>query len=779
MPIEKVVIDDDVVRRQVFHTALGSGTFWTLCHDIQAQTLLTFWIQTRAYTKASDYIYSQKPELSDLFDEAFNAAPKYECAQADAFIVDDLNSPQNKARRKDGKFIYTLEQFLLEWQRYPERFASELEEATEEASSNALDRGWIDLLPSSKKASSVFLGSSILILLLVVLYEHVEELLAEQLKQLQAILPSEENGIFEQLYSEISAEAIDELLTKISTDKLLSPYLLLHSLAFDLSIQESNQISKRRNSSDTTSEGKITDFIAEVVEPSLSNYQPVNDYWNAQKNINIRNSKSSIDLLEGKLKAEINESEQPVAGNILTEPLDVGSSPLSTSRRSAITEIAKGEAIILSRPIEEPISEASSLEMLIGSALPESNNRFNSQKGEIGLNLSSSVEMGDSSEQINLSSDSKQRGLSDDSDVIGEPEKLDELSDIDDVGSDSKSSSESSNSLDKPVGSGDLSGSGEQDSVESTILPPSPSVLNDEEGEETPINLDFSGGQKSVTISQESSHIVITNFGGVGRGTNPSQETLNELDTLIFEGSSFTAENIIFESYGSDVKITFDGLKNFSLILKDFDLELFDNIPSKSSNTPGSAGNIVFDEQSIALDSIDVINQNSDRNKPFNTDQLTVFNDSDNYIYGYEESDDIIHAQGGDDILLGLSGDDILRGGKGDDLLDGGNGLDTLYGGSGADGFILDPNEGIDVIKDFSIEDGDYIVLPNSIDIEDINIYSFGATESHHKDESHIVIASKSNGQIIGEVHGQSLLTEDWRSFIKLGSPEDFFGNLG
>ena len=64
----------------------------------------------------------------------------------------------------------------------------------------------------------------------------------------------------------------------------------------------------------------------------------------------------------------------------------------------------------------------------------------------------------------------------------------------------------------------------------------------------------------------------------------------------------------------------------------------------------------------------------------------------------------------GRDILFGNDGADRLRGESGNDTLVGGLGSDTLIGGAGADIFVFDfPDEGIDMIQDFSASNGDKI----------------------------------------------------------------------
>jgi Ca2+-binding RTX toxin-like protein len=82
-------------------------------------------------------------------------------------------------------------------------------------------------------------------------------------------------------------------------------------------------------------------------------------------------------------------------------------------------------------------------------------------------------------------------------------------------------------------------------------------------------------------------------------------------------------------------------------------------------------------------------------------------------LYG-EDGDDLLQGGTATDQLYGGQGDDILSGGMGDNFLVGEQGNDKLYGGSeddilhggqGADYF--DCGEGIDIIIDFNIEEGD------------------------------------------------------------------------
>ncbi|MCK7498080.1 MAG: hypothetical protein MZW92_50760 [Comamonadaceae bacterium] len=63
--------------------------------------------------------------------------------------------------------------------------------------------------------------------------------------------------------------------------------------------------------------------------------------------------------------------------------------------------------------------------------------------------------------------------------------------------------------------------------------------------------------------------------------------------------------------------------------------------------------------------------------------------------------DDYLAGNGGNDTLLGEADSDFLLGGNGDDLLIGGTGNDILKGEAGADTYLINPNDGIDVIYSY------------------------------------------------------------------------------
>ena len=66
-----------------------------------------------------------------------------------------------------------------------------------------------------------------------------------------------------------------------------------------------------------------------------------------------------------------------------------------------------------------------------------------------------------------------------------------------------------------------------------------------------------------------------------------------------------------------------------------------------------------------------------------------------------DDSGVVLDGGAGHDLLVGGAGLDVLIGGTGDDTLEGGLGLDILTGGIGADSFVLNWNDGPDIVTDF------------------------------------------------------------------------------
>ena len=73
-----------------------------------------------------------------------------------------------------------------------------------------------------------------------------------------------------------------------------------------------------------------------------------------------------------------------------------------------------------------------------------------------------------------------------------------------------------------------------------------------------------------------------------------------------------------------------------------------------------------------------------------------------NDLYLGADGNDTLNGGEGEDIFIGEQGNDVLSGGKGNDVLSGREGIDTLIGGGGRDAFFFLPDNGIDIVTDFS-----------------------------------------------------------------------------
>ncbi len=80
------------------------------------------------------------------------------------------------------------------------------------------------------------------------------------------------------------------------------------------------------------------------------------------------------------------------------------------------------------------------------------------------------------------------------------------------------------------------------------------------------------------------------------------------------------------------------------------------------------------------------------------------------YVYGNLGAD-TCNGDDGADIVRGGQGNDTLAGGAGDDFVSGDRGDDTMTGGLGADLFHSSSDAGIDRVLDFSVAEGDRVLL--------------------------------------------------------------------
>ncbi|MEH2069961.1 MAG: calcium-binding protein [Nostoc sp.] len=192
------------------------------------------------------------------------------------------------------------------------------------------------------------------------------------------------------------------------------------------------------------------------------------------------------------------------------------------------------------------------------------------------------------------------------------------------------------------------------------------------------------GGGNDIFIYDLGAGIdTITDFGGIGKGINPTPAVIAEVDTIRFRGGRFIAKNLLLTQDGNNLKIFFEGIDG-EVILQNFALENLDNL-SLSTRATVNSGNILFAGQTSITDNFDIFNANSTQSTIFKKNTVTFLNDLNNNVNGFDNSNDVINGQGGDDIIDGKTGNDLLRGGAGNDKLNGGGGNDTLNGGAGND----------------------------------------------------------------------------------------------
>ncbi|MBD1842161.1 alkaline phosphatase [Cyanobacteria bacterium FACHB-63] len=273
------------------------------------------------------------------------------------------------------------------------------------------------------------------------------------------------------------------------------------------------------------------------------------------------------------------------------------------------------------------------------------------------------------------------------------------------------------------------------------------------------------GGQKTAEVTTGEGYLAVVNFGGIGLGINPSESTIAETDTIQFQGEELTARNLLLDQEGNDLMIRFEGVANTGAVLREFQLENLDNL-NQATGASVDLGNLIFNGQSGVQDSFDVLDAGSNIDQIFNRDSVTFLNDLDNTVRGYNNSNDVINAQGGDDRIFALSGDDLVRGGAGNDYLDGGVGNDilnggdgndwiignlgndTLAGGSGRDGFVLAPEAGSDTITDFNPAD-DMIALSGGLAFGRLSILQgMGANANN------VLIRATSSNELLATLTG-------------------------
>jgi len=273
---------------------------------------------------------------------------------------------------------------------------------------------------------------------------------------------------------------------------------------------------------------------------------------------------------------------------------------------------------------------------------------------------------------------------------------------------------------------------------------------------QNPFNAQNQQGMTEIGLGEGAQ---ISNFGGVGRGVNPSEQTIAEADMLRFTGEGLTARNLLLTQNGQDLMISFEGVGNVRVVLSDFDLENLDNL-RRDTGASTDRGNIVFDGETEATDSFDVVNADANPTTLFNRNSVTFLNDRSNRTRGFDGSDDVINAQGGNDLIEGLSGDDLLRGGMGNDVLIGGEGNDSLIGGEGRDIFVLASDGGSDTITDFVSED-DLIGLAGELSFEQMTLSQGSGNQS-----GNTLISLTSSNELLATLVGVQANTLSSSNFV-------------
>ncbi|MDZ7965347.1 MAG: hypothetical protein RM368_10270 [Nostoc sp. DedSLP03] len=223
-----------------------------------------------------------------------------------------------------------------------------------------------------------------------------------------------------------------------------------------------------------------------------------------------------------------------------------------------------------------------------------------------------------------------------------------------------------------------LTGTADADNLFGT---PSNNIINGLTGDDT---IKGNGGEDKFLFRLGDGDDTIADFGGIGKGTTPISAAIANVDTLQFKGSGLTAQNLQLTQNDNNLEVTFEKVAFTKVTLQNFKLENLDNLPESSSRT--ALGNILFDGQTNIADSFDVFDANSTQTTLFNKNMVTFLNDLNNNITGFDNSNDVVNGQGGDDTL--------------NSTVTPGN--DTLGGNSRKDTFVFRPDDGNDIITDFS-----------------------------------------------------------------------------
>ena len=124
-----------------------------------------------------------------------------------------------------------------------------------------------------------------------------------------------------------------------------------------------------------------------------------------------------------------------------------------------------------------------------------------------------------------------------------------------------------------------------------------------------------------------------------------------------------------------------------------------------------------------------------------------------NVIHGGNGGDLIFAGRGGDEIYGG-AGDDRIFGGAGADRIEGGPGHDVVYGGRGADSFVFRPGDETLWIMDFSLVEGDRLLLDPGL-WDDAPPAPEALVEAHARPAGRHVVLDFGGGDVV-TLHGFS-----------------------
>ncbi|MEG3928586.1 S8 family serine peptidase [Microcoleus sp. D3_18a_C4] len=129
------------------------------------------------------------------------------------------------------------------------------------------------------------------------------------------------------------------------------------------------------------------------------------------------------------------------------------------------------------------------------------------------------------------------------------------------------------------------------------------------------------------------------------------------------------------------------------------------------------------------------------------------------------QSGDRINGLNDDDILLGDAGNDTIWGNAGSDLLAGDAGLDVLIGGTESDIFVLEEQEGTDILTDFNLNERDRLGLAAGLTLDELIVYQGTG------DNSDSTLISTKTGNLLAIIKNTSASAIDNSAFLTLKPP--------